>query len=633
MLDKSQENSEDQINETPEVSDVIPTETPTTENVEEVNKAVSSTNKAVEEIEDKVAEDAEKDSERSSIPELDFESMEFEPLTEELERLLKEYPVQQLKTSIDAIKNAFNSKFGALLAEKKAAFLEEGGDSIDFQFSSPAKTKYNSLLSQYKKSRDAYYSELDSQLKGNLEKRHSVINELKELIDEADTKTMYKSFKALQTRWREIGSVPRNKYNDTWRNYHHHTERFYDLLHLSNDFRDLDFKHNLEEKLKLIEKVEALAASENINDAFKELQQYHKAWKEDIGPVSKEHREDVWQKFSAASKAVNDSRDDYFKSLKSQFQDIIDKKIVIISEIQNYDISKNTKHSDWLKSIKDIEILRKKYFDAGKLPYSKSEEVWQKFKKATKKFNFAKNDFYKNEKNIQQTNLDEKNALIVLAESYKDNDDWETTSNAMKKIQADWKKIGHVPRKFSDDIWKQFKGACNHFFDRHNNRQDDLNKEQQVFIEEKKAYLEEIRKVEKATLEEINETISKWRAFGETPRSIRHIESKFYKHIDKLLEGLSLGKDEIALLKYKNLIDGYLAENNGHKLNSEQLFVKKKVDEINKEIQQLENNLSFFSSATEDNPLFLKVITDIDAFKEDIKIWEQKMNYIRSLDY
>ncbi|WP_347173981.1 DUF349 domain-containing protein [Polaribacter uvawellassae] len=645
MLDKNQENTEDQINQNPEENNVTPIETPKTEKVEEakeveaveaveeVEDEKASTDKAVEEIEEKVAEDAEKDEERNSIPMLEYENMELEALTDELEKLLKDFPVQQLKKNIDAIKNAFNAKFGAVLAEKKAAFLAEGGNSIDFQYSSSVKATYNSLLSDYKKKRDAYYSDLDTQLKNNLEKRHKVINELKDLIENADPKTMYKNFKVIQTSWREIGAVPRNKYNDTWRNYHHHVERFYDLLHLSNDFRDLDFKNNLEEKLRLIEKVEALAELDNVNDAFKELQQYHKAWKEDIGPVSQEYREEVWQKFSAASKRIHDKRHDYFRSLKSQYQNIIEKKLEIVASIENYDTSKNKKHSDWQKSINDIEAIRKQYFDAGKLPYSKSEEVWQKFKAATKKFNAAKNVFYKREKGIQQDNLDKKNALIELAESYKESEDWENATNAMKKIQADWKKIGHVPRKFSDDIWKRFKAACNHYFDRYHNRQDDLNKEQQVFIEEKKVFLDEIKKVEKATIEEINEFIQKWRDLGDTPRSVRHIESKFYKQIDKLLEGLSLSKEEISILKYKNLIDGLMAQGNGHKLNSEQLFVRKKIDEINKEIQQLENNLSFFSNAKEDNPLLVNVRNNIDSFKDEISVWEQKLEYIKSLDY
>ena len=641
MLDTNQENTEDPKKEIPEIneaeatnSEVLADEsTEDTEVVAPVNEDKSTTDKAVEEIEENVAKDAEKDAEKNTIPMLDYESMDLEALVVELDSLLNSHPIQQLKNNVEALKNSFNAKFGKILADKKAAFLEEGGNSIDFQFSSPIKSQYNALLSKYKKNRDAYYADLDVQLKGNLEKRHIVIRDLKELIENADPKTMYKTFRAIQTKWREIGPVPRNKYNDTWRNYHHHVERFYDLLHLSNDYRDSDFKHNLEEKLKLIQKVEALVERENIHEAFKELQGYHKAWKEDIGPVSKEFREEVWQKFSAASKKIHDKRHEHFKSLKTQYQGIIDKKMEVIAAIDLYDTSKNAKHSDWQRSIKEIEAFRQQYFDAGKLPYSKSEEVWQKFKAATKKFNQAKNAFYKNEKGIQQANLDKKNALIALAESIKDSDDWDVTTNTMKKIQADWKKIGHVPRKFSDDIWKKFKTACNHYFDRYHNRQNDLNKEQQAFIDDKKEYLEKLKAVDSATIEEINSFIKEWRELGDLPRSVRHLEAKFNKHIDKLLEGLSLKKDEIALLKFKNMVDSYLSQNDARKLNSELMFVRKKIDESIKEVQQLENNLSFFSNAKDDNPLVMNVKSSIEKHKEAAHIWKQKLAYLKTLNY
>ncbi len=187
-------------------------------------------------------------------------------------------------------------------------------------------------MSDYKKQRDAYYKDLENQLSENLEKRLHVIENLKSLIEEADTTTMYKNFKEIQDTWRAIGPVPKTRYNDTWKIYHHHVERFYDLLHLSNDFRDLDFKHNLEEKLKIIEKAEALADEPDVNYASKELQDLHKIWKEDIGPVAKEMREEVWKKFSAATKKIHDKRHEHFKEMRSKYQEIIEKKLEIIQK-------------------------------------------------------------------------------------------------------------------------------------------------------------------------------------------------------------------------------------------------------------------------------------------------------------
>jgi hypothetical protein len=594
---------------------------------------VQETDDAVNEVEEAVAKTAEEESGKKEIPVLDYDSMDLEMLTIEFEKLIDNNPIQQIKSQAEGIKSAFNSKFGALLAEKKAAFLEEGGNSIDFQYSSPVKATYNKLLSQYREKRDAYYSELDSKLKANLEKRVEVIEGLKSLIENADTATMYKSFRELERTWRSIGPVPKQKYNDTWKIYHHHVERFYDLLHLSNDFRDLDFKHNLEEKIKIIQKVEALSEESDINFAFKELQDLHKVWKEDVGPVSKEMREEIWHKFSQATKKIHDKRHEYYRSLRSRYQEIIDLKLKVIEEIGVYDTSNNKTHNDWQKSIKDIEDLRQKYFNAGKLPYSKSEEVWQKFKTATKKFNHEKNLFYKQEKGGQQDNLNKKLALIEIAESVKDSDDWDVATNIVKKVQADWKKIGHVPRKFSDDIWKRFKAACNHYFDRLHQNRNEANKEQLAVVDTKKEFLESFKTTENASVESVKEAINNWRSLGSLPRNFRHLDGKFNKQVDAMLEGLSIDKKEITMLKFSNVVDGYLADNDVRKLESEQFFIRKKIDETVKEMQQLENNLSFFSNAKEDNPLVKNVRDRVEGFKEELEVWKMKLNYLKKLEY
>jgi hypothetical protein len=633
MLDENKKNVE---KDEPKVEEIVVETTSKPEQQKEEAKAVKvdETNDAVDEIEKSVAEDAENDeSKEDESPALDYDTFSLEELVSSLEKTLSNNPVQKIKSQVEGIKSAFNQKFGAMLAEKKAAFLEEGGNSIDFQFSSPIKTDYNNLLSDYKKQRDAFYKNLENNLNENFVKREQVIENLKNLIDEADTSTMYKNFKEIQDTWRTIGSVPKSHYNDTWKTYHHHVERFYDLLHLSNDFRDLDFKHNLEKKIKIIEKAEALSEEADINFAFKELQDLHKKWKEDVGPVAKEMREVVWQKFSIATKNIHDKRHDYYKEMRSKYDEIIEKKMVTINAISLYDPSNNKSHSDWQKSINEIEKLRKDYFSAGKLPYSKSEEVWQKFKKATKKFNAAKNVFYKQEKNGQQENLEQKIALIEYAESIKDSDDWEMATNAMKKVQSDWKKIGHVPRKFSDDIWKRFKAACNHYFDRFHEQKNSVSKEQQAVVDAKKEFLDALKETEEATKDSVLEAINSWKDLGRLPREVRHLEGKFNKQIDRMLESLSLDKNEVSMLKFTNVVDSLADDNDSRKLDSEEIFVRKKIDEIFKEIQQLENNMGFFSNVKDNNPLFLNVKNKLEANKEDLAIWKEKLSYLKKLDY
>ena len=583
--------------------------------------------------EDVAKEDLEKEKPAPDEVIIAYDKLSLEELADSLEKLLETQKVQHIKSTAEAIKSAFNIKFGSLLAEKKEAFLAEGGNTIDFQYSSPVKSRYNKLLSAYKKDRDAYYSDLEKQLKENLDKRLQLIEELKSLIENADAKTMYKSFRNIQSTWRAIGPVPKTKYNDTWKIFHHHVERFYDLLHLSNDFRDLDFKNNLEEKLKLIQKAEDLAENEDVNAAFKELQKLHKRWKEDVGPVAREMRDEVWEKFSAATKIIHDKRHGHFRDMKSQYGAIIEAKMLVIDEILNFDSSQNKTHNDWQKSIKSIELLRKKYFDAGKLPYSKSETIWLKFKDATKQFNQEKNKFYKQEKKSQQHNLQEKLDLIKLAESLKDSEEWETTTNTFKKIQSDWKKIGHVPRKFSDDIWNKFKTACNHYFDRYHNQKNALSDEQKEIVAKKNEFVESLKVDDYSTKDAVTDLMNAWNELGNTPKGSRAVDIKFNKFVDHLLSKLSLDKSEIVLLKFKNIINGYLANNDNRKLDSELIFVRKKIDESVREIQQLENNLSFFSNASDENPMVKKVHKNIETFKEGLKVWKAKLAYLRSLEY
>ncbi|CAL2078904.1 Chromosome segregation protein [Tenacibaculum dicentrarchi] len=600
---------------------------------EQVIAEKAETEKAVNEVEIEVANEAEKVDEKHEIPMLDYATMELSTLVDELNKLLRGYEIQQLKSNVDALKNAFNTKFSNLVAEKKEAFLAEGGNIIDFQFSSPVKADYNKLLTEYKIKRDAHYTKLENQLKENLEKRNSLIDELKTLIGKADAKTMYNEFQEIQKKWRTIGAVPKTKYNDTWKIYHHHVERFYDLLDLNKDFRELDFKHNLEEKLKIITRAKALNEVADVNVAFKDLQDLHRIWKEEIGPVGKEHREDVWGKFSEATKKIHDKRHQYFRELKSKYQEMIDAKLEVVAQINAFDTSNNNSHNDWQKSIIELEKLRKKYFDIGKLPYNKSEAVWQQFKSATKKFNSAKNVFYKAEKSTQNDNLKNKIALIELAESIKDSDDWENTTNTMKRIQSDWKKIGHVPRKFSDDIWKRFKDACNYYFDRLNTQKNEQNKEQLELVVAKKEFIEQLKTSEDLTLENLQERILQWRTLGSLPRNARHLDEKFNKAVDAHLGNLNMSKGDIELMKFKNSIDTYLSQKDFKKLDNEQYFIRKKIDENVREMQQLENNLGFFSNAKPDNPLVLNVRKGIQEFKDQLDIWKAKLNYIKKLDY
>ncbi len=594
-----------------------------------------SSNKAVDEIESKIAESAEI-VEHAKIEMLDYSKFNLEDLVVELSKLVKENEVQSIYSNVNKIKNVFNVRFGELLKKEKEIFLSQGGNIIDFQYSNPVKSTYNSILYDFKVKRNEFYANQDKQLKDNLQTKLDIIDELKHLIDNAEGATMYKIFKSIQTNWRETGPIPRAKYNDTWRTYHHHVERFYDLLHLNNDLRDLDFKHNLEEKLKLVARAEKLAELDDINVAFKELQVLHKLWKEEVGPIARDQREEVWERFSEATKKVHDQRHEFFRGLKSKYEENIEKKLMVIAEIAAIDTSENQSRVDWQKSIKEIEELRNKFFKIGQVPRAKSDEIWSKFKEATRKFNSEKNRYFKGIKREHLENLNKKKLLIEQAVSLKDSEDWEATTGVMKKIQADWKNIGHVPRKYSDKLWKEFKDACNHYFDRLHTKQDAGNKEQLVIFNQKKELLSEIKafveKNEGITIDTLKEYVTKWRDLGRVPFEMRHIEVKFNKLVDKIVESNDIDKQEVEMLKFQNLVNSYLDQKNYRKLDSEQHFIRKKIDETFREIQQLENNIGFISNVTEDNPLVKNVRKQIDVYKEKLEIWKAKLDYLKQLE-
>lgn len=594
-------------------------------------------NKAIEEIEDKIAESSEK-VEHTSIELIDYSTFSLDALVVELGNLIHNNEVQSINTNVNNIKNIFNVEFGKLLKIEKEKFLEEGGDIVDFQYNNPLKTTYNSHLYDYKVKRNEFFANQDKKLQDNLEGKIQIIEDLKRLIENSDDGgVMYKNFKEIQTKWQEIGPVPRAKYNDIWRTYHHHVERFYDLLHISNDLRELDFKHNLEEKLKLVTQAEVLAVSEDINHAFKELQVLHKLWKEEVGPVGREHREEVWERFSAATKKVHDKRHDFFKDLKSKYEENIDEKIAVIDEIELLDVSKNISRNEWQKSINDLETLRAKFFAVGQVPRGKSDAIWTKFKDATRNFNSAKNTFFKDVKKDHLENLNKKKLLIEKAILLKESEDWESATEVMKKIQSDWKKIGHVPRKYSDKLWKEFKDACNHYFDRLHKKQEEGNILELGVFNEKKTLLKSIKEQfendNAITIDGLNVIISQWRELGRVPYDMRHIEIKFNKLLDRIVNSSDIDKSEIEMIKFTNLVNSLIDQKNYRKLDSEQLFVRKKIDESVREIQQLENNIGFISNVSEDNPLVKNVRNQINAIKDVLAIWKTKLQYLRNLEY
>ena len=593
----------------------------------------------LEEIDESNAEDAEDtdNHHRHHIDILDYHSMPMENLVGELQRLIRNEKVQAIKKHVDGIKYEFDLKFQEFLEHKKEDFISSGGNEIDFRYNSVTKRQFNEVYTEYREKRNIYYKSLEKSLKENLRDRLAIIENLKGLVNvEEDINTTYKNFKDIQERWRHAGPVPRNHYNDVWRTYHHHIEIFYDFLHINRELRDLDFKHNLEEKKKIVEKAEVLADEVDLNKAFRELQTLHKIWKEDIGPVGKEHREEIWERFSNATKVMHQRRQDYFKDLDKIYEQNLIKKQEIISAIETVSNNVADNHKTLQQQIKQIETLRNAFFKAGKVPQKVNEKTWATFKEAVRGFNRTKNAYYKNLKKDQQDNLDKKRELLNLAISIKDSEDWDTVTMEMKRIQSEWKKIGHVPRKYSDTIWKEFKNACNHYFDRLHALKNEAYKEEGENLEKKEACLDKLRTFELSEnrdkdLETVKSFIDEFKTYGRVPFNKKSINQKFNKILDAIFRKLDLDHQESELLKYGNKIHQLAKEDNEEAIYKERIFIRRKIDESKNEIRQLENNLQFFSNASEDSPLVQQVIKRVDNHKASLATWNAKLKKLNIL--
>ena len=619
----------------------IENETASSEPAPEDEKGENDDDSVLNEIDESNAEDAEDQDNhhRHDIPILDYHAMSMENLVGELQRLIKNEKVQAIKKHVDGIKYEFDLKFQEFIEEKKEDFISNGGNEIDFRYNSVTKRQFNEVYSEYREKRNQYYKSLENSLKENLSNRLAIIEELKSLVNvEEDINTTYKHFKEVQEKWRNAGPIPRNNYNDVWRTYHHHIEIFYDFLHINRELRDLDFKHNLEEKIKLVERAEALEKEEDLNKAFRELQTLHKIWKEDVGPVDKEHREEIWERFSNATKVLHQRRQDYYKDLDKIHEQNLEKKKEIINSIKGISENIATSHRALQQQIKQIEELRDAFFKAGKVPQKVNEQTWAEFKEAVRSFNRNKNAYYKNLKKEQQTNLDKKRELLNLAISLKDSEDTDTATSEMKRIQSEWKKIGHVPRKYSDKIWKEFKEACNHYFDRLHASKNEAHKDEIENFEKKNECLERLKAFElsgkrEADLATIKAFIEEWKTYGRVPFNKKNINQKFNKILDAIFKKLDVDRQESELLRYGNKIQQLANADNDRAIANERSFIRKKIEESKNEVRQLENNLQFFSNASEDNPLVQDVIKRVEKHKESLETWKAKLKKLNIMQH
>ena len=610
--------------------------------IEAQEEVLTSNQSVLEEIDNSNAEENEDDSvkEKHEILMLDYDALSMEELTDELEKLVTNEKVMAIKDHAEGIRKAFSDKYQHFIDEKREEFnAQNNEEGVEFEYHFPLKNKFDSIFNTYKTNKNKHFKQLQNNLEHNFAVREGLIEELKQLIDSGDSSIgdMFKKANDIRDRWKNAGAIPRDKYNILWNNYHFHMERFYDVIHLDKEARDLDLKNNLEQKQQIITKATALLNEEDVMKAFRELQLLHRVWKEEIGPVDREHREVIWNEFSEITKQMHDKREALYALARGKETENLALKNEIIVQIEALGTEKIDSHSGWQGQIKKLEILREAFFKAGKVPAEVTEETWAKFKNAVRAFNVHKNVFYKDIKHEQNDNLAKKIALVEKAKSLQESNDFNATTPIMKQIQDDWKKIGHVPRKYSDSIWNDFKLACNAYFDRMHKASNSENSEEVEAFEKKKAFLDELKDFtlvgeHKADLDAIKAHIATWKTFGKVPFNRRHIEGKFNKILDALFEKLSMSKKDTEMMRFSNRLEQLSENDNKRALEQEQFFIRKKIDEVQSEIFQLENNIQFISSSSKgENPFIKEVQKSIERHKDDLKLWKEKLQQIKDM--
>ena len=581
---------------------------------------------ASEQIPDKVDEPIEVEAveKRNEISkEINISELSIDALVDLLSNVTTRDDWFKNHKEIQSINSVFEEKFQADLEINKQSFIKEGGNEIDFYFKPEYKKKFDQIGYDYREKRRNHYKSQEATQKVNLEKKKAIIEEIKNLINiEQNINTIYNSFRALQESWYNTGPIPRADNQNIWETYKHHVERFYDFLHLNRELRDLDFKHNYEEKLKIIEQAEALQQVPDIVRASRDLNTLHQLWKNDLGPVAKEHSEDLWNRFQEASRVIQSKRQTYQKDMVGAMKENLEKKETLLKEMKSLTESPLDTHKAWQNAINKYNKLREDFKTIGYVPAKESKATWQEFRDIGREFMRLKNVFYKEQKKEYKQNIDGKKALIEKSKAIVESETWESRVQEMKDLQKEWRGVGFVPRKLDNKLWDEFSEVQKIFFDRLKTGFQHLSSEQEAMQKEKLAQIDKLKTFTfssdiKVLKEEYNNFWDTWKAISRLDTGNQ--EKINYSFSNALLAGVKkveLDKDA----KNEVLIDlnALILQGDSKRLQQELQTARTNVSTLKAELTQLENNLAFFSNSSSENPLFKNVEKQIKSCQNKI---------------
>ena len=539
------------------------------------------------------------------------------------------------KAEIDGLKQAFYKLHNTELEAAKKLFIENGGAAEEFiPQTDSVEEEFKNIMSVIKDKRNTLTAELEKQKEMNLQIKLSIIEELKELVESPDdANKSYTEFKKLQQQWNEVKLVPQAKVNELWKNYQLYVEKFYDLLKLNNEFREYDFKKNLEIKNHLCEAAEKLADEPDVVSAFHQLQKLHQEFR-DTGPVAKELRDEIWTRFKAASTTVNRRHQQHFEALKEAEQHNLDQKTVICEIIEAIDYGELTNFASWENKTQEIIALQNKWKTIGFAPQKMNVKIFERFRKACDDFFRKKGEFFKTLKEGMNENLEKKRALCEKAEALKDSTDWKATSDELTKLQKEWKTVGPVAKKYSDAVWKRFISACDYFFEQKNKATSSQRSIEQENLEKKKAIIEKLNGIsedietEEAT-QLVRELMKEWNGTGHVPfKEKDKIYKQYHSQVDKLFERFNISASNKKLSNFKSSISS-IQEGSPQALYREREKLVRAFENMKNELQTYENNLGFLTtSSKKGNSLLTEINRKVEKLKADIELVKEKIKVI-----
>lgn len=535
------------------------------------------------------------------------------------------------KTELDTLKQTFYRLRNAEVEAAQKTFEENGGDVAAFVApKDDLETQFKEIMSSIREKRNALKAAEEQEKQANLAKKLAIIEQMKELADSPeDANKAYHEFKKLQAEWNEIKNIPADKANELWKSYQLQTEKFYDLLKLNNEFREYDFKKNLGIKIQLCEAAEKLATEEDVISAFHQLQKLHQEYRE-TGPVAKELRDEIWNRFKAASTAVNRRHQQHFEEIKEKEQRNLDEKIVICEIVETMEYDKMTTFQDWQDKTEEILALQAKWKTIGFAPQKMNTKIFERFRKACDDFFRRKAEHFKSIKGSMNENLEKKKQMCERAETLKDSQDWKNTAEILTKLQKEWKEVGPVPKKYSDPIWKRFVSACDYFFEQKSKAEAVNRSEEQVNLEKKKAIIEQLNTIDKEespsdkSRDIIRELMKEWNNIGHVPFKEKDKIYKQYRTIvDSLFNKLNMSASKKKLNNFKSSL------NKEANLYREREKLVRAYENMKSEIKTYENNIGFLSSSSKKgNSLVIEMNRKMEKLKADLELIRQKIAVI-----